>query len=226
MTDLRSALHDYTTVDEPPMRITANEVITAAKGKRRRRSIVVSGGISTAVAVATVLITVPAVFTSSGLVSPPAPALSKCLDVQNDETAMRKCVVGELLTAELPGAKIEQMNVHGVVGGGYRVDTLVSNPAGQVHLEVTRGPVVSKPGDPPGACLRLPDCTEQAGPHGEAVTISTKPDPAYPEGKALFVGSYTPNAQVGIFTIQMDQTKRLLDTDALIRIATTPQLLP
>jgi hypothetical protein len=224
MTDLRTALHDYTTADEPPMRLTADEVMTAAKGRRRgRRSFLVSGGI---MATAAALIAVPAVLSSSGVTSQPAPAFDKCLDVQSDATVMRKCVVSELLTAELPGVQIEQMNVRDVAGGGYRVDTAVKNPTGQVHIEVRLQPVPAKQGDPPGACRRQPDCTSQTGPHGEAITISTMPDLAYPEGKALFVGSETPRGTVGIFTMEEDRNKRLLDTDALIRIATTPQLLP
>ncbi|MET0235234.1 MAG: hypothetical protein ABW224_11390 [Kibdelosporangium sp.] len=200
-------------------------MIIEARGRRRgRRSIFLSGGIASAAAVVAVLIAVPAVLTSSG----PAAAVEKCMDPRNDDTAMRKCLVTELLTAELPAVHILTTNVQDQQDEGrvygYRVTASMTNPTGLVYLEVWQPP--HSGAQETNTCDRQPDCIERIGPHGEPVVILTMPNQSSPEGETVFVVAAVGNTTVKVYTTEEDRTKRLLDVDAMIRIVTTPQLLP
>lgn len=224
MNDLRSEFDIYTSAGEPPMELTFDGVMTAAKRKyQRRRSTAIASGVA-AVAVAAIAVPTLIAAPNSSSVSPAASA-DCAVDTSRSERvacALQR-EVGPLLAAPLrldpPLIQEEWPNMPFLV---LRYNARVSNGSqavGAVELSVYKNDA--------NPCLSGEPCEEVTGPNGQQLYVF-KPPAKQPEVTATSpaVRVWTRGYDVTVNAPKGDGNGQLLSVDAMVRITGTPELLP
>jgi hypothetical protein len=217
MADLRTELEMYTAVDEPPMRITFDEIVTAARSKRqRRRSLIIASGVA---AVAAVAVAVPVTVTSHTPATP-GPFTTSC-PADTGKPEQVGCVVNEFLTEQLPDVRFDPAEVQGRLGT-YQASIVVTGSESSLRLTAHRQ-------TPPRGCeeRKMPglDCEQRVGPDGQTIVVIHYPDMTEPDRTAVEVSSSTGTTSLTVHQVEQEP-QRLLSVDQLVRLATTPELLP
>lgn len=251
MADLRTELHAYASNDEPPLGLRFDEVLTAARrARQRRRSAVIASCVA---GVAVVVAAVPALLSLAAPNSPPATGVAACTP-KADTKARLSCVLRELLTAELPlGARLERGDYvrdadpqggpldfaqfqippgrnSEPAGTGYTMQVTLPDPPGEITVEVG-------PASFPRPCVPAGTCEHRQGPHGEQVTVSRIPQALAPGAQQTLVNSFHNGISVEVRTANnlrfhlagpdvVGLPDGPLSIDAMVKIATTPELRP
>ncbi|MBP2325513.1 hypothetical protein JOF56_005898 [Kibdelosporangium banguiense] len=224
MADLRTELETYASADEPPMRMTFDEVFTAARRKRQRhRSLTIAGGVAVLAAAA---VAVPVVFTTAATPPPPIgpaapPSLGSGCPPPAEKEAQLRCVFDKFLAKETPGTPWQKTKtkILGPTRGAYAV----TDRNDYVQLNI-----VTRDSDPKDTCKTMSTrgpCEQRVGPHGETVLVFDH-DPGKPGSPHMTVRVQSGRSEVTMDLGGPTPTKRILDANQMIRLATTPELLP
>nr|WP_042185283.1 hypothetical protein [Kibdelosporangium sp. MJ126-NF4]CEL16669.1 hypothetical protein [Kibdelosporangium sp. MJ126-NF4]CTQ88979.1 hypothetical protein [Kibdelosporangium sp. MJ126-NF4] len=237
MRELRSELEAYAAKDEPPMRLAFDDVMTVAKRRRqRRRSTVVATGVAV---VAAVGIAVPTLLVTPS--SPTGAASSSVADCMSEpERALQLACVARVsvqphlgsLKLESPRLDAQRLQVTPVQQpqSNTAVDALA--PIEHIELPVSDGKevvgivTVQISRDQPGACPEF--CTPLPSTEGRQLFLSRTPPEnpaviAYSDGYRVLVRS---NRHDRADAVSRGKFTPLLTVDAMIQIATTPELRP